>query len=197
VRLATVGIGANSVAPLAEGRRRSAVRYADEAEAGRSVIAQRADQDALRRKQRRVVVFASGRDDRDRDAPHSLCPPLPRVRRGLEPSLGCRNLVTLHLVRFRQNVNALIRDEYGSQALFLAVAAAVRVRVAKKTTPAERPCNIYRERAFCVFRLDLVVPRDSVEMLAGKILIHRLNHACVIGQKRRADQKKLKPPDRT
>jgi hypothetical protein len=36
-----------------------------------------------------------------------------------------------------------------------------------------------------------------VEKLSGKILIHRLNHACVIGQKRRAGQKKLKPPDRT
>ena len=48
MRLATVGIGANSVAPLAEGRRRSAVRYADEAEAGWGVIAQRdSGQDAL------------------------------------------------------------------------------------------------------------------------------------------------------
>ena len=99
--------------------------------------------------------------------------------------------------RFRQNINALIRDEHGSQALFLAVTAAVRVRVAKKTTPAERPCNIYRERAFCVFRLDLVVPRDSVEMLAGKILIHRLNHARVTGKKRRVGQKKLKSPNRS
>jgi len=51
-------------------------------------------------------------------------------------------------------MSALIRDEHGSQALFLAVTAAVRVRVEKKTTPAERPCNTYRKRAFCIFRLD-------------------------------------------
>jgi len=100
-------------------------------------------------------------------------------------------------VRFRQNVNALIRDEYGSQALFLAVAAAVRVRVAKKTTPAEPPCNTYRERAFCNFRLDQSAPRDFVEKLSGKILIHRLNHARVTGRKRRAGQKKLKSPNRS
>lgn len=65
---------------------------------------------------------------------------------------GWRNLVTLHPVaRFRQNMSALIRDEYGSQALFLAVTAAVRVRVGKNTTRAERPCNTYRKRAFCFF----------------------------------------------
>jgi hypothetical protein len=51
-------------------------------------------------------------------------------------------------------MSALIRDELGSQALFLAVTAAVRVRVAKKTTRAERPCNTYRKRAFFIFRLD-------------------------------------------
>jgi hypothetical protein len=94
--------------------------------------------------------------------------------------------------RVRQNMSALIRDEYGSQALFLAVTAAVRVRVAKKTTPAERPCNTYRKRAFCVFRLGPFVPRDSVEKLCGKILIHRLNRARVVGQHRRAGQKKFK-----
>jgi hypothetical protein len=36
-----------------------------------------------------------------------------------------------------------------------------------------------------------------VEKLSGKILIHRLNHACVTGQNWRAGQKKLKPPDRS
>jgi hypothetical protein len=36
-----------------------------------------------------------------------------------------------------------------------------------------------------------------VEKLSGKILIHRLNHARVIGQKRRAGQKKIKLPDRS
>jgi hypothetical protein len=77
----------------------------------------------------------------------------------------------------------------------LAVTAAVRVRVAKKTTRAERPCNTYRKRAFCVFRLGPIVPRDSVEKLCGKILIHRLNRARVVGQERRAGQKKLKSPD--
>jgi hypothetical protein len=51
-------------------------------------------------------------------------------------------------------MSALIRDEHGSQALFLAVTAAVRVRVEKKTTRAERPCNTYRKRTFCIFRLD-------------------------------------------
>ena len=173
------------------------MRYADEAEAGRRAIARRADQDALRRKQRRVVVFASGRDDRNRDAPHSLCPPLPRVRRGLEACLGCRNLVTHLVARCEQNMSALIRDEYGSQALFLAVAAAVRVRVAKKTTPAERPCNTYRKRAFCNFRLGQSVPREFLEKLSGKILIHRLNHARVTGEKRPAGRKKLKSPDRS
>jgi hypothetical protein len=59
---------------------------------------------------------------------------------------------SFHLfARFRQNMSALIRDEHGSQALFLAVTAAVRVRVAKKTTPAERPCNTYRERLSAFF----------------------------------------------
>jgi hypothetical protein len=54
------------------------------------------------------------------------------------------------VARFGQNMSALIRDEYGSQALFLAVTAAVRVRVGK-TTPAERPCNTYRKRTSGIF----------------------------------------------
>jgi len=36
-----------------------------------------------------------------------------------------------------------------------------------------------------------------VEKLSLKILIHRSNHARVIGQKRRGEEKKLKPPDRS
>ena len=93
-------------------------------------------------------------------------------------------------------MSALIRDEYGSQALFLAVTAAARVRVAKKTTPAERPCNTYRKRAFCNIRLGQSVLREFLEKLPGKILIHRLNHARVTGQKRFAGRKKLKSPNR-
>ena len=58
------------------------------------------------------------------------------------------------VVRFGQNMSALIRDECGSQALFLAVTAAVRVRVVKKTTRAGGPCNTYRMQAFLIFRLD-------------------------------------------
>jgi hypothetical protein len=36
-----------------------------------------------------------------------------------------------------------------------------------------------------------------VEILSGKILIHRSNHACVIGHNGTAGAKKLKQPDRT
>jgi len=48
VRLARVGAGAKFCGASAERRRWSAVRYTDEAEAGRRVIAQRADLDAMR-----------------------------------------------------------------------------------------------------------------------------------------------------
>ena len=45
------------------------------------------------------------------------------------------------VARFRQNMSALIRDEYGSQALFLAVTAAVRVRVGKKLHEPNGPAT--------------------------------------------------------
>jgi hypothetical protein len=168
VRLAMVGAGANSVAPLAGGRRWCAVRYADEAEAGRRVIAHRADQDAPRRKQRRVlVVFASGRDDRDRDAPHSLCPPLPRVRRGLNlPGLPKPRHPPPRRARVRQNMSALIRDEYGSQALFLAVTAAVRIRVAKKNYTSRTTLQHLSQTGFLHFSLRT----DRAARLCGKAL---------------------------
>jgi len=47
------------------------------------------------------------------------------------------------------------------------------------------------------FSLRRIVPRDSVEKLSGKILIHRLNHARVIGPKPVRRAKKIKPPDRS
>ena len=57
-------------------------------------------------------------------------------------ALGCRTSSPFHLVaRFRQNMSALIRDEHGSQALFLAVTAAVRVRVAKKLHEQNGPAT--------------------------------------------------------
>ena len=93
-------------------------------------------------------------------------------------------------------MSALIRDEHGSQALFLAVTAAVRVRVGKKLHQQNGPATSIAS-GFLHFSFRRIVPRDSVEKLPGKILIQRSNHACVIGQKRCSGEKKLKRPGST
>jgi hypothetical protein len=91
-------------------------------------------------------------------------------------------------------MSALIRDEHGSQAVFLAVTAAVRVRVGKKLHEPNGPATPIAS-GLSGFSLRRIVPRDSVEKLSGKILIHRLNHARVIGRKESTGKKKLNLSD--
>jgi hypothetical protein len=79
---------------------------------------------------------------------------------------------------------------------FLAVTAAVRVRVGKKLHERNGPATAIAS-GLSGFSLRRIVPRDSVEKLSGKILIHRSNHARVIGPKPLRRAKKLKPPDRS
>jgi hypothetical protein len=68
--------------------------------------------------------------------------------------------------RVRQNMSALIRDEYGSQALFLAVTAAVRGRVAKKNYTSRTTLQHLSQAGFLRFSLRT----NRAARLCGKAL---------------------------
>ena len=104
----------------------------------------------------------------------------------------------LHLLaRFRQKMSALIRDEYRFAGSFPCCHGRGARPCCEKNYTSRPALQHLSQADFLHFSLRPIRPRDSVEKLPGKILIHRLNHARVIGAETVRREKKLKSRHRS